>query len=248
MACWNLDLPQLDLYESPIVKQYADAVGAVDSLVPGGGIAWLTKQTIARHRMIYCKSTQGDCKGTGAVPELTDAKLTSIAGSIGGAAVGAAGSAGWLAGAGIAAGSTALAAATFGIGAVAVVITSIFSHHAAAVAKEENTICLVSETYNAYAQKLEEAVASGQTTVAQAQAIALQVEQQLTQVLATGYKNYNAYAYYTYALKGVSLFAREQIYPKLAKPLTTQVLGEVTKPENLGLILGGLVAAKLLLR
>jgi hypothetical protein len=249
MSCWNLDsLPELTAYDDPITKQYADRVGAVDSLVPGGGIAWVAKKTIARHRMIYCKATQGDCGGASSVPELTDAKITSIAGSLGSTAVGFAGSTGELAGFGLAAGSTALAAVTFGIGAVAAVITTIFSHHAAAVAKEENTLCLVSETYNAYAAKIEQAVASGQITVAQAQALALQVEQQLVGIMASGYKNYNAYAYYTYALKAVSLYAREQIYPQLAKPVTTQVLDAIAKPQSLALVLGGLVAAKLLLR
>jgi hypothetical protein len=244
MACWNLDLPELTSYDDPITKAYADQVGAVDSLVPGGGIAWVTKKSIARHRMIYCKSTQGDCGQGQSIPDLTLSQDTAIASKVAGAGLGIASTLGvgitsllpGLAGAGV----------TLGLSLIPGVIIGIFSHHAAAVAQEENVLCLVSTTYNSYAEALERAVSSGQITVVQAQQTSATVAQQLIQQMATGYKNYNAYAYYTYALKGVELFAREQIYPKLAQPATQQILGEITKPVNIGLILGGIAAAKIL--
>lgn len=242
MPCWHLDLPILE-NDQTLIDSYLDRSG-VSSSIQNGGVRWLADQSIKRHRLLYCKSTQGDC-GTVTPPDLSAARDTKLAGL----GLGIAGGTGLL-GAGLGAlglAGAAAGAATAGLSLIPTVLIGIFTHHAQAVKLEQDTLCDVSSKYNAYAQAIEQAVASGQLTVAGAQQTSQAIANVLTQELQQGYKDCNAYCYYVYCLKATELFAREIVYPKLAQPLTTQLVNEVTKPANLAMLVGLGVAAKILL-
>lgn len=240
------------------VEAYAQRSGAM----PGGQLC-MVKSNLLAGRLMYWKNAPGDCPlpsklslgplanvnkafglaGTG----LAAASGVSLA-ATGGAGVGAsaAGSGAALGGLpsifGAVAGPAALIAIPFVIWGV------ISAHHKIAVAKEQATICDVSQAYNQYEDTIEAGLVSGRITVTDAKAAILTIEAQLNAALQAIVKNgCDAACYFQKALKALNLYAVEKLYDSLGPRASAGnpanvAAGSVLLPKSKAVTYGAAVA------
>jgi hypothetical protein len=122
----------------------------------------------------------------------------------------------------------ALGAVAGGVGALLAVPFALIQRHAQMVKLEDQTLCEISATYNAYAVKIEQALVSRQLTLAQAQAYIQEVNAQMQSALSGHVKNCNGYCYYVNACKALTLFLSEYVYPRMApSPIASAIGGSV---------------------
>jgi hypothetical protein len=200
-------------------------------------------------RLIYWKNNPGDCPVQTRINS-GPAQTISRVGSVGLAGAGAASSVGLFAtggagvgasapGAGVALGglpaiggiSAAAAATVVGLALIPVAIWgAISAHHKIAVAREQATICDVSQAYDAWEQTVEYGIANSQTMATDAKSYLLgTVEPQLMQSLQAIMKQCDAACFMQKALKALDLYAVEKLYDSLTPRAQTS---PVTNPAN----------------
>jgi hypothetical protein len=209
----------------------------------------MVKSNLLAGRLMYWKNAPGDC------PLPSKLSLGPIANinkglSIAATGAGTAGSLGALPFLGAAAGPLALIAIPFAIWGV------ISAHHKIAVAKEQATICDVSQAYNQYEDTIEAGLVSGQITAPDAKAAILTIETQLYAALQAIVKNgCDAACYFQKALKALDLYAVEKLYDTLGPRASSGnpaniAAGSVFLPKSKAVTygaaaVGGLAAFKL---
>lgn len=209
------------------VEAYAQRSGA-----NGHDELCMVKSNLLAGRLMYWKNQPGDC------PQPTKVNLGAVAGltkglGLAGTGVAAASSVGLAAtgGAGVGASAAGSGAALGGLpsifGAIAgpaalvaipLAIWGIISaHHKVAVAREQATICDVSQAYNQWEDAMESGLVTGAVTPTDAKRAILVLEPQLTQALQAIVKGgCNAACYFQKALKALNLYAVEKLYDSLA--------------------------------
>lgn len=182
-------------------------------------------------RLIYWKNMPGDCPTQTKISLGPSAAISKGLG-VGLTGVGAASAVGLLAtgGAGLGASAAGSGAALGGLpsifGAIAgpaalvaiplIIWASISAHHKIAVAREQATICDVSQAYDQWEQTVEAGIASGQIAVSDAKAAVPRVELSLMQALQAIYKSCNAACYFQKGLRALDLYAVEKLYDSLS--------------------------------
>lgn len=230
---------------------YADAVAAPKTGSNDSthcNVWWFCHNVVLCHRLPYYKDTPGDCPKNTQI-HITGASVSKAFG-VGGAAAGltsgviglttgVTGSAALAAG-GIATLGAALGFASLGAGLLAIPF-ALVAHHDQAIALEQQTLCAVSSAYNTFADQIEPLIRSGQVSLAQANSLADQMQDEIVKALASGYKTCNARCYYTYGIKALTKFCKERFYPSLVPTLPAPVadLMNGTITQNLPELAGG---------
>jgi hypothetical protein len=155
-------------------------------------------------KLDYFKKTPGDCS-TGTKVGSLGLSVTKF-GSLGASSVGSLATMGALGTA-----STAIGLATFGVGLALLPLGFLFKHHAQAVAKEQATICQVSEGFSAELDSLHSAIQSRQITQEQANQILDQLQAAAWQALDTIYQECNASCYYKAAIKAIIMYEKVKV-------------------------------------
>jgi hypothetical protein len=190
------------------------------------GFATLVEGWLRARGFLYWKTNYGDCPAPSAVPGVNIAGLATNAGVNGGML--AAQVAG-VAGAG-------LAGLTFGVSALASVITSVLQHHQQAVLDEQSTLCAVSTYFNKGINLIDNAVALGQVDAADGVAALKSLVTQTVQGMMGIVKTCNAACIYTGALKAHADFGAS-FYPAIS-PLVPS-LSPGAPPTAFGSLPGG---------
>lgn len=209
----------------------------------------LVVDVILSHRLPYYKDSPGDC-GKDTKVDISGAsagKALSITGTAGGTistlgSFGALGITGTI--------STVASIATFGAG-LALIPIAMIEHHSAEVALEQKVLCAVASGYNDFADQVETMLQNGQITLAQANSMADQMQQQIVSALSQGLKTCNARCYYTYAIKALTMFCKEKLYPSLVPQAqttaaipTATVSKAITSGTMTAIAVAGLLLAK----
>lgn len=184
--------------------------------------------------LIYWKSQPGDCPAPTGVPGITSGQIVGLSGMAASGVVGGLGAAGVLSG-----------AATFGIGTAVTLavagISSIFTHHAQAVANEQATICAVAGYFNPLIKQIDSAVLNGQLTAEEAQLYVKQVALQAINGLATIRQTCNAACWYTGVLNAFIDYSTS-FYPALLPPSVIGPAQPGAPPDFYGTPPGGVNA------
>src|SRR6267142_3543544 len=207
------------------IEAYAQRSGAV-------GIDQLcgARASLQAGRLIYWKNTPGDCPMPSKVSLGPGASIAKV-GSLGLAGVGAdstislattggAGIGASAGGAGAALGGIPALAGTIatgvGLALIPLVIWNIISaHHKIAVAREQATLCDVTQAYNQWEDTIETGIANGSMTVLDAKNAVPLMEQQLMAAMQAIRKECNAACYFQKNLKALNLYAVEKLYDYL---------------------------------
>lgn len=208
------------------VTAYAQRSGATDP----NQLCFVTS-CLVTGRLVYWKNTPGDCP-TQTKIDLGAAAKANTAVKIGSAGLSLYGAAfGVGAKAGLFSALPSLPAAATGIGlaiAIPLAVWGIISaHHKIAVAKEQATICDVSQAYDAWEQTAEYAIATGSMIAADVKAAVPQVEAQLMQALQAILKQCNAACFMQKGLKALNLYGVEKLYDSLSPHAQT-----ISNPAN----------------
>jgi hypothetical protein len=151
--------------------------------------------------MIYYKNSPGDCGAPGKVPGFGSGQIAGLSGQAASGVVGGLGVAGIIGG-----------AATLGISAAVAVsvgaIEQIISHHAAAVADEQGTLCSVVAYFNQAKFAIDGAVRAGQISPDQAVSYLTQVANQVQSGLASIEQTCNAACVYGGVAQAFMNFSR----------------------------------------
>jgi hypothetical protein len=201
-------------------------------------------------RLIYWKQNPGDCPTQTRLSFGPGGKIAKV-GSLGLSGVGAASSISLFAtgGAGIGAsagGSGAVlgglpalagtAATVVGLALIPLIVWNFISaHHKIAVAREQATICDVTQAYNQWEETIEYGIAYGQATVLDSKNAVPVMEQQLQQALQAIKKECNAACYHQKAVKALNLYAVEKLYDSL----NPRGSGNPANPAQPGMSQGG---------
>lgn len=106
-----------------------------------------------------------------------------------------------------------------GGGGLLSIVAGIFQHHAQAVAKEQDTICLVTTTYNQFADQIEQMIKNGQIALQDAivtlQKVYYQLVAQLAVIEGPGTSGCNAGCFFHSALDALLAFNKKYVYPSL---------------------------------
>jgi hypothetical protein len=171
-------------------------------------------------RLIYYKACPGDCPTQTKIDLGASAKASKVVklGATAGSALG-------LLGISIPLGPIALAAIPVAIWA------AISAHHKIAVAREQATLCDVSQAYDQWEQTVEAGIVSGQLTASDVKNFLPQVEQQLLQACQAIVKGgCNAACYFQKAIKALDLYAVEKLYDSLSPQ--AQMLNNPANPAQ----------------
>jgi hypothetical protein len=196
---WTVPDPVPDsVYQSIAQQVAAGSDPAVD--VPAASFIW---HMVARHIVVYNAPVSGiptfvngvavdwgNCGApsggipTGGITALSDINLgVGAATGVSAAVVGALGGAAGASAAGLGFLATAVPIIGTAIAAGLLPFELIFQHHAAAVAKEQGTICSCSQEINQWLDAVDQAVASGAVLPADGVSMVNQLSQQYTQCL-----------------------------------------------------------------
>lgn len=154
------------------------------------------------NRIPYCKAQLMDC-GTPTSSTSDAATGLRVANEVGGVA------------------ATALTGVPIGGGGPGLlsILAGIFSHHAQAVAKEQETLCQVSTAYNQFADQIEQMLKTGQIALQDAivtlQKVYYQLVAQLNTIEGPGTSGCNAGCFYHSALDALLAFNKKYVYPSL---------------------------------
>lgn len=222
------------------VEAYAQRSGA-----QGNNQLYFVKNCLNAGRLIYWKNTPGDC------PVQTKIDLGAIStinkvGAVGLTGIGAASSGALLftGGAGVGTSAAGSGAALGGLPAIFGTIAgpvalamiplaiwgAISAHHKIAVAREQATICDVSQAYDQWEQTAEYAIANGQMIASDVKAALPQVELQLMQALQAIMKQCDAACFMQKALKALDLYAVEKLYDSLSPQ--AQIISNPANPAQ----------------
>jgi hypothetical protein len=165
------------------------------------GEAALIEASLRVRGFPYWKTTIGDCPAPSAAAQSLGVTLGVQGGQIASTAgLSALETAGVISG-----------PATLGIGAAVgfaiAGIEDIISHHAAAVSKEQTTLCYIAGTINQTLPQIDSAVASGTITPAQGASLVSQLMDKMKPILATIQQVCNAACVYSGVLSGHTAFA-----------------------------------------
>lgn len=144
--------------------------------------------------LIYWKSQPGDCPAPSPIPGISTGQVVGLSGTAASGVIGGLGEAGVLAGPATLGISTAVSIAVSAI-------SSIFTHHAQAVANEQATICAVAAYFNPLVKQIDAAVASGQITASQGVTYMTQIVNTAIQGLQSIMQTCNAACWYSGVLK-----------------------------------------------
>jgi hypothetical protein len=145
--------------------------------------------------LLYARQNAGDCGApVGAPTGFGSGQIVGLSGAAASGVIGGLGAVGALSG-----------AATFGIGTAVTLavsaISGIFTHHAAAVANEQATICSVVNYFNPIVKQIDDAVASGQISDQEGIVYMTQVANQAINGLQGIYQKCNAACFFIGFLK-----------------------------------------------
>ncbi len=206
---------------------YAQRSGAV-----GADQICGVKAQLLAGRLMYAKQAVGDCpkvtkinlgisstvsKGLGVASTGIAAASSISLLATGGAGIGAsAGGSGVLLG-----GLPAVIGTTAGIAALVAIPLAVWAaisaHHKIAVAREQATICDVTQAYNQWEDTVEASLVTGQMIPADVKAAILVMEPQLMQALQAIVKGgCDAACYFQKNLKALNLYAVEKLYDTLS--------------------------------
>jgi hypothetical protein len=171
-------------------------------------------------KLIYYKKVPGDCP-TQNVFSSTGITATRLAGSAASGTVGLLGAAGVV-------GGIATAGIGIGVSAGVAAIAQIFTHHAQAVATEQETICSVTDIMNQILAALDAAVIAGKIDAGDAQSILKNYANQAITTLGGIEKSCNAACYFDGYINAQVDF--RNIYWPQVSPLISG--GNVSNPAN----------------
>lgn len=220
IKCTNFTVRNIDMAD---VASYAQRSGAV-----GPDQLCFVHVCLLSGRLIYWKNQPGDCPQETKI-NLGISQQATKYGSLAGTGLGATasiaaiaghgtiGAAGFGAGAAGAAGTAAAAATVVGLALIPLVVWGMISaHHKIAVAREQATICDVSQAYNKWEEVMESGIVLGQTAVSDAKSALNVIEPQLLQSLQAIVKGgCNAACYYQKGIRALNMYATEKLYDSL---------------------------------
>lgn len=199
-------------------------------------IRWntLAEACLRARGLIYSKSNPGDCPAPSSIGGIGSAQIVGLSGTAASGVVGGLGAAGVLAGPATLGISTAVSVAVSAI-------SSIFTHHAQAVANEQATICQVAGYFNPLLKQIDAAVRSGQITCDQAQLYVKQVANQAINGLQSILQECNAACWYVGVLKA-HIDLAVSLYPLIAPPEAIGPAAPGASPDFFGTPPGGVNA------
>lgn len=171
------------------------------------GFSAVCEACLRSRGLIYWKTSPGDCPAPVAPSGFTSGQIVGLSGNAASGVIGGLGAVGAISG-----------AATLGIGAAVSFAVSgleeLFTHHAQAVATEQQTICAVAGYFNPLLKQIDTAVSSGEISADQGVTYVKQVANQASSGLAGILKSCNAACVYQAILRAHADFAA-YLYPRI---------------------------------
>jgi len=185
--------------------------------------------------ILYWHRLAGDCGQPVPLTRSSGGQIVGLSGSAASGVIGGLGAVGALTG-----------AVTFGIGTAITVavgaIEEIFSNHAQAVKREQDTICSVANFFNPVVAKIDQAVRIGAISATQGMTFMRQICDQSIQGLSSIEKACNAACVYIGILKAHKDFA-QSLYPAIAPKESISANDPGGAPDYFGTPPGGVNAS-----
>jgi hypothetical protein len=217
--------PQLNTISDADMLMFVHAVGTNDSSLCYVAACLYAGRLLYGKNNVGLPPSGGDCGSQSSI-SLGPASLVTKTAGLAGAGLGASAGVATLVGSSAALG-IGEAASIVGLAALPFTIWGVFgAEHAAAVQKEQTTLCSVAVAYNTWATAIEAQIQSGKVSAADASAASDAVVTQLVEAMQSIRKTCNFACGMTYAVKALGNYNKAVRFPALVSP-TAAVLNSV---------------------